>query len=28
VQGLEFQHPEDVGDAWKETNCKDCHSGE
>lgn len=28
VQGLEFQHPEDVGDAWKETNCKDCHSGQ
>jgi nitrate/TMAO reductase-like tetraheme cytochrome c subunit len=24
--GLEFQHPEDIGDAWKETNCSDCHN--
>ncbi len=28
IAGLEFQHPEDVGDAWKETNCKDCHTGQ
>ncbi|MGA9408508.1 MAG: NapC/NirT family cytochrome c [Bacteroidota bacterium] len=26
--GLAFQHPEDVGDAWKENNCTDCHTGE
>ncbi len=26
--GLAFQHPEDVGDAWKTTNCRECHSGE
>lgn len=25
VQGLSFQHPEDIGDAWKETNCTECH---
>lgn len=28
VAGLEFQHPEDIGDLWKETNCKDCHTGQ
>lgn len=28
VAGLPFQHPEDVGDMWKETNCKDCHTGQ
>jgi hypothetical protein len=26
-QGLEFQHPEDIGDAWKENGCFECHSG-
>lgn len=26
--GLPFQHPEDVGDAWQEMNCKDCHTGQ
>jgi hypothetical protein len=26
--GLPFQHPEDVGDAWMETPCKECHTGE
>jgi hypothetical protein len=26
-QGLEFQHPEDIGDTWKETGCFECHSG-
>jgi nitrate/TMAO reductase-like tetraheme cytochrome c subunit len=23
---LEFTHPVDIGDAWKESNCMDCHS--
>ncbi len=23
---LEFMHPVDIGDAWKESNCMDCHS--
>ena len=28
VDGLEFKHPdESVGDAWKEMNCYDCHTG-
>jgi nitrate/TMAO reductase-like tetraheme cytochrome c subunit len=26
-QGLDFQHPVDVGEAWKETACSDCHTG-
>ena len=26
-KGLEFQHPEDIGDTWKETGCYECHSG-
>ncbi|MDI6767034.1 MAG: NapC/NirT family cytochrome c [Bacteroidota bacterium] len=26
VQGLDFQHPEDIGDAWKEMNCIECHA--
>lgn len=26
--GLEFQHPEDIGEAWKETKCTDCHTPE
>ena len=25
--GLEFEHPEDIGDEWKETPCSDCHEG-
>lgn len=24
--GLEFQHPVDIGDAWKTTLCRDCHA--
>ncbi len=24
---LGFEHPVDIGDAWKETNCKECHNG-
>ncbi len=27
VDGLEFQHPADIGDAWKETPCSECHKG-
>lgn len=23
---LDFKHPEEIGDAWKETGCSDCHS--
>jgi len=26
-QGLDFVHPEDIGDAWTETGCWECHSG-
>jgi hypothetical protein len=26
--GLEFQHPEDIGDEWKTTNCSECHTGD
>jgi hypothetical protein len=25
LQGLEFRHPVDIGDAWKETSCHECH---
>jgi hypothetical protein len=25
-ESLEFQHPVDVGTAWKEANCSECHS--
>ncbi len=24
--GVDYQHPVDIGDAWKETNCSDCHN--
>ncbi|MBI1977660.1 MAG: NapC/NirT family cytochrome c [Candidatus Omnitrophica bacterium] len=27
VDGLEFKHPEEIGEAWKETACSDCHTG-
>ncbi|MBP1690752.1 MAG: Cytochrome c family protein [Bacteroidetes bacterium] len=27
VAGLPFEHPEDIGDAWNEMNCVECHSG-
>jgi len=27
LNGLEFQHPEDIGEAWKEMDCHDCHTG-
>lgn len=26
-ESLPFRHPEDIGDAWKETPCSDCHTG-
>jgi hypothetical protein len=25
--GLEFQHPTDIGDLWKDMNCSECHTG-
>jgi len=28
LAGIEYRHPVDVGDAWKETNCSDCHTGQ
>ena len=24
--GVEYVHPVDIGDAWKETNCNECHN--
>jgi hypothetical protein len=27
VAGLTFRHPEDMGNAWREANCSDCHGG-
>ncbi|MGO9481405.1 MAG: NapC/NirT family cytochrome c [Candidatus Kryptoniota bacterium] len=27
LQGVAFQHPVDIGDAWKEGLCTDCHDG-
>jgi hypothetical protein len=26
-EGLDFEHPEDIGDAWREMGCYECHSG-
>ncbi len=26
--GIEYRHPVDVGDAWKEMNCSDCHNSQ
>ena len=26
-QGLEFRHPVDIGGAWQEVNCAECHTG-
>lgn len=28
LSGLPFEHPEDIGDMWMETNCNECHTGE
>ena len=25
LAGVEYQHPEDIGDEWKTTNCSECH---
>jgi len=25
--GIEYQHPVDIGEAWMEMNCSECHSG-
>jgi hypothetical protein len=27
AQGLEFKHPVDIADAWREMNCAECHTG-
>ncbi len=26
LDGVEYRHPVDIGDAWKEMNCSDCHN--
>jgi NapC/NirT cytochrome c family, N-terminal region len=26
--GIEYRHPVDIGDSWKETNCSDCHNSQ
>ncbi len=26
-ESLEFQHPENVGGAWRDYSCTDCHAG-
>jgi hypothetical protein len=26
LQGMKFRHPVDIGDAWKEVTCSDCHN--
>lgn len=26
-EGLEFVHPEDIGEEWRETGCYECHTG-
>jgi hypothetical protein len=26
-EGLEFVHPEDIDEEWRETGCYDCHEG-
>jgi hypothetical protein len=26
LAGVEYRHPEDIGDAWKEMNCSECHA--
>ncbi len=27
AEGLEFVHPEDIGEMWRETGCYECHTG-
>ncbi len=26
LEGVDYRHPVDIGDAWKEMNCSDCHA--
>jgi hypothetical protein len=26
LEGVEYEHPVDIGNSWKEMNCSDCHS--
>ncbi|OGU28535.1 MAG: hypothetical protein A2057_02305 [Ignavibacteria bacterium GWA2_35_9] len=26
LEGVEYEHPVDIGNSWKEINCSDCHS--
>ncbi len=28
IGGVHYRHPVDIGEAWKEMNCSDCHSGQ
>lgn len=28
LEGLEYEHPVDIGSAWKEMNCSDCHQAQ
>jgi cytochrome c1 len=28
LSGVEYQHPVDIGTAWKEMNCSDCHNAQ
>ena len=28
LDGLEFHHPEDIGEAWREFKCTECHTPE
>jgi hypothetical protein len=28
VDGLQYRHPVDIGDSWKEMICSDCHSAQ
>jgi hypothetical protein len=28
LAGLEYQHPVDIGDSWKEMRCSDCHAAQ
>ncbi len=28
LEGIEYRHPVDIGNAWKEMNCSDCHNDE
>ena len=28
TEGLEFEHPEDIDEAWREMGCFECHTGE